>query len=270
MWSTAGELANLLQCCNSSEAPGEAEFRVVHLSIDDMDRHLPHADDSPVTPNTLTSRQQSLRERIRLPKLRRYPVPVGCSPDDPEELRREELLSCFQDFVMELHQGVHMTQLTANQEYSDIHCQVFENLQTLKVDQGSGCMIEFPLAAVSKVYRIVKNDDKWLGHSSIAPLPLPTNPEHIVVVEFMRRKLAFVFHDIKIAQRFLMCMELLARRAQEYQGDADTAGCQAPRQGVAGMAPLFGFGASAPPAERLGKPLLRRDGASAGAAAAAT
>merc|ERR1719229_2160907 len=100
-----------------------------------------------------------------------------------------------------------MTQLTSNQDYSDIHCQVLEDLQTLKVDQGSGSIIEFPLSAVSKVYRIVKNDDKWYsagsltGPTPVPPLPL-ANAEHIVVVEFMRRKLAFVFNDMAAAQRF--------------------------------------------------------------------
>lgn len=126
----------------------------------------------------------------------------------------------YQDFTVELYKGVHMMQLGVNQDYSNIHCQILEDLQTLKVDQGSGCIIEFPLSAVSKIYRIVKNDNRWFkagsltGPSPMPPLPL-SNAEHIVVVEFMRRKLAFVFGDMDQAQRFLMCMELLIRRAQE-------------------------------------------------------
>merc|ERR1719392_344337 len=140
--------------------------------------------------------------------------------DDPEDVRRAELLRTYQDFVMDLHKGLHMTQLTSSQDYSDIHCQILEDLQTLKVDQGSGCIIEFPLSAVSKVYRIVKNDGKWYSAGSLTgPTPMPplplSNAEHIVVVEFMRRKLAFVFNEITAAQIFLMCMELLIRRAQE-------------------------------------------------------
>uniref|UniRef100_A0A7S2MBG6 Uncharacterized protein n=1 Tax=Alexandrium andersonii TaxID=327968 RepID=A0A7S2MBG6_9DINO len=131
-------------------------------------------------------------------------------------------MRCYREFVLDLHRGMHLTQLSATQEYSDIHCQVLEDLQTLKVDQGSGCIIEFPLSAVSKVYRIVKNDESWhsagslTGPTPIPPLPL-SNAEHIVVIEFMRRKLAFVFLDIAAAQRFLMCIELLIRRVQECQ-----------------------------------------------------
>jgi hypothetical protein len=151
---------------------------------------------------------------------------VTCSADDPEDLRRQELLRVYQDFVIELHKGLHMTQLTSHQDYSDIHCQILEDLQTLNVDQGNGCIIEFPLSAVSKVYRIVKNDDKWYSAGSLnGPTPMPplplSNAEHIVVVEFMRRKLAFVFNEIEAAQRFLMCMELLIRRASECRQEQD-------------------------------------------------
>merc|ERR1712039_1015958 len=175
-----------------------------------------------------TPQQRHLKESIELPKLRRYPVPPGYSSEDPEDIRREELLRTYQEFVLDMVQGVHMTQLTSNQEYSDIHCQLLEDLQTLKVDQSSGCIIEFPLTAVSKVYRIVKNDDKWYSAGSLTgPTPMPplplSNAEHIVVVEFARRKLAFVLTDMAAAQRFLMCIELLIRRAQEKKNDGGAA-----------------------------------------------
>lgn len=174
----------------------------------------------------ITPRQRSFKERIKLPSMRRYPVPTTCNPDDPEEGRKQELLRIYQEFVVELHKGLHMTQLTSHQDYSDIHCQILEDLQTLNVDQGNGCIIEFPLSAVSKVYRIVKNDDKWYSAGSLnGPTPMPplplSNAEHIVVVEFMRRKLAFVFNEIEPAQRFLMCMELLIRRASECRQEQE-------------------------------------------------
>jgi len=123
----------------------------------------------------------------------------------------------YQEFALDMHTGMYLTQLTSNRDYSDIHCQLMEDMQTLKLDQSNGRIIEFPLTGVSKVYRIVKNDDKW--YSAGSPLPgLPnSNTEHIVVVEFMRRKLAFVFKELQMSQRFLMCMELLIRRAQQKQ-----------------------------------------------------
>jgi len=262
-------LGRFLQCCNTQHdiGPG-SELKVVQLSSDVLDHGmerpmsqpvhlLTHQDsfDMTVTPRNgckgerriapVTPRQKNFKERIRLPKLRRYPVPPGCTNDDPEDHRIEQLLNAYQEFVLDLHKGIHMTQLTSNQDYSDIHCQILEDLQTLKVDQGSGCIIEFPLSAVSKVYRIVKNDDKWYSAGSLTgPTPMPplplSNAEHIVVVEFMRRKLAFVFTDMAAAQRFLMCIELLIRRAQETRSEVDSLGFRSrPKHEGNKMAPMF-------------------------------
>jgi len=251
-------LSRFLQCCNTrQDAASGGELKVVQLSSDVLECqvmqpvHLLTSQDSfdmTVTPRTsckgdrprsmpITPRQRSFRDRVRLPMMRRYPVPPSCTADDPEEWRRRELLQIYQEFTLDLHKGIHMTQLTSNQDYSDIHCQILEDLQTLKVDQGSGCIIEFPLTAVSKVYRIVKNDDKWYSAGSLTgPTPMPplplSNAEHIVVVEFMRRKLAFVFNEISAAQSFLMCMELLIRRAQEcrYEGGASSGAKSRPQR----------------------------------------
>lgn len=233
-------ISSFLQCCNCRQ-DGGGEFQVIQLSSDVMEVnvvqpvHLLTRQDSfdvtgahikgdkiqalPVTPH-----QRNLKDRIQLPTMRRYPVPPRCKPEDSEDWRQQELLKVYQEFVLDMHKGVHMTQLTSNQDYADIHCQLLEDLQTLNVDQGSGCIIEFPLTAVSKVYRIVKNDDKWFNAGSLnGPTPMPplplSNAEHIVVVEFMRRKLAFVFNEMMAAQSFLMCMELLIRRAQEFKSD---------------------------------------------------
>jgi hypothetical protein len=145
--------------------------------------------------------------------LHTYPVPPGSSssPSEPEEERKRKLLQMFQEFALDMHKGMYMTQLTSNRDYSDIHCQLMDDMQTLQLDQSNGRIIEFPLTGVSKVYRIVKSDDKWYSAGS------QLIGEHIVVVEFMRRKLAFVFKELNASQRFLMGMELLIRRAQQKQ-----------------------------------------------------
>merc|ERR1712039_379348 len=88
-------------------------------------------------------------------------------------------------------------------------------MMTLKLDQSNGRIIEFPLTSVSKAYRIVKIEDKWYSAATHMSGNSVANTEHIVVVEFMRRKLAFVFKELQVSQRFLMCMELLIRRAQQ-------------------------------------------------------
>lgn len=164
-----------------------------------------------------TPRQKDLTEQLQLPSLQTYPIPPNSSADEKEEVRREKLLEMYHDFALDLHTGMYLTQLTSNRDYSDIHCQLMEDLTTLKLDQSNGRIIEFPLTNVSKVYRIVKNDDKWYSAGTPLPNATPANTEQIVVVEFMRRKLAFVFKDLQTSQRFLICMELLIRRAQQKQ-----------------------------------------------------
>ncbi|CAE8614885.1 unnamed protein product [Polarella glacialis] len=275
-------MGRLLQCCNSSQHDASAcgELKVVQLSSDMLDGRLvqpvhllTHQDSFSMTISPragamgelprilgLTPRQQSIRDRIHLPRLLRYPLPPGSLPEESEDKRRDMLLQVYQDFVLDLHKGLHMTQLSSDQEYSDIHCQILEDLVTLKVDQGSGCIIEFPLTAVSKVYRIVKNDDRWYSAGSLTgPTPMPplplSNAEHIVVVEFMRRKLAFVFADMVAAQRFLMCIELLIRRAQEQKNDS-SAGLLRGGKGDS-FSPMFSSGSRGKqPGERFGRSLL--------------
>lgn len=167
-------------------------------------------------PGLLTPRQRDLRNQLDLPSLNTYPVAPNCTAEDGEEERREKLLAMYQEFALDLHTGMYLTQLTSNRDYSDIHCQLMEDMMTLKLDQSNGRIIEFPLTNVSKVYRIVKNDDKWYTAGTALPTSSPQT-EQIVVVEFMRRKLAFVFKELQVSQRFLICMELLIRRAQQRQ-----------------------------------------------------
>lgn len=172
--------------------------------------------------NVMTPRQHTFKEAVQLPKLLRYPsLPKDFTLEEgyEEYQERDVLLGLFREFALDLNRGRYLTQLGSNQDYSVIHCQVMDDLQTLKVDQGNGCIIEFPLTGVSKVYRIVKTDER-LMQTTTAP-----NVEHIVVVEFMRRKLAFVFTEVKEAQKFLLCMELMIRRAQEDMKDGLDQSC---------------------------------------------
>lgn len=167
---------------------------------------------SPMTP-----RQRDMRDHMHLPKLQMYPVPPNAEPEDTEEQRKGKLLQMYQEVALDLHTGMYLTQLTADRDYSDIHCQLMEDMTTLKLDQSNGRIIEFPLTNVSKVYRIVKNDDKFYTPGTPVPPDRGGRSEHIVVVEFLRRKLAFVFREVHAAQRFMICMELLIRRAQQKQ-----------------------------------------------------
>jgi len=234
----------ILGCCTAGgcESHGQTEFQV-QLSSEPAPahgaKHLLTSGDSfdiTFTPRLFgtqgrsrasnapfTPRQRDLRAQLELPSLQTYPVPPNLGPETAEEVRKERLLEMYREFALDLHTGMYLTQLTSNRDYADIHVQLMEDLTTLKLDQSNGRIIEFPLTNVSKVYRIVKNDDKWyaagtpLPHSSANTDVGKGSREQIVVVEFMRRKLAFVFKELQVSQRFLICMELLIRRAQQKQ-----------------------------------------------------
>lgn len=229
-------LDQLLACwtCTGCESQGgQGEFQV-QLSTDMVgNRKVRHAltsrDSFDLTfmprnsgtarnqPAPITPRQRVVLEHLELPELVTYPTPPNSSPDDLEEDRKKKLLGMYQEFALSLHTGMYLTQLTSSRDYSDIHCQLMEDMLTLKLDQSNGRIIEFPLTNVSKVYRIVKTDDRWYTAGMPVPGGASANVEQIVVVEFMRRKLAFVFRDLQEAQRFLIGMELLIRRAQQRQ-----------------------------------------------------
>lgn len=178
----------------------------------------------------ITPRQRDLRDGLQLPRLQTYPVPPNSSPDDSAEERNKKLLQMYQEVALELHTGMYLTQLTADRDYSDIHCQLMEDMTTLKLDQSNGRIIEFPLTNVSKVYRIVKNEDKFYTPGTPVPPERAAKSEQIVVVEFLRRKLAFVFKELHISQRFMICMELLIRRAQQKQAVRSLTPTFPPRQ----------------------------------------
>lgn len=233
-------LLGMLGCCSSGceTYPGQNELQV-HLSSDRATGSRKHpltegdSFDITFTPRSfgdpsgqaqgatcsragpLTPRQEHLRSQLDLPSLNTYPVPPNATALDNEEEKRLKLMLMYQEFALDMHTGMYLTQLTSNRDYSDIHCQLMEDMVTLKLDQSNGRIIEFPLTNVSKVYRIVKNDDRW--YTASAPPTSQPNTEQIVVVEFMRRKLAFVFKELQVSQRFLICMELLIRRAQQKQ-----------------------------------------------------
>lgn len=170
-------------------------------------------------PKCLTPRQQSVKDRLSLPALSPCPLPPGCSPDEDDATRRSKLLQMFRDFAVDLHVGMHLS-LSAGAEKTQIHCQLMDDLQTLKMDPNNGRLIEFPLSKVTKVYRMALHPE---GAAKAAAVP-QAGSEHTVVMLLDNRKLAFVFQEIDASQRFLLGMELLIRNSK-HQGKK-TAGCE--------------------------------------------
>jgi len=172
---------------------------------------------------TFTPRQLDFKEQIELPEMQEVPLPPNCGLDESEEVVRSKLLEMYREFAVDLHTGVYLTQLMSNlQEHADIHCQLIDDMTTLRLDQSSGFLYEFPLTDVSRVF----------------PIDLPGTTDHVVFVQFFRRKIAFVFKDKEAALRFTMCIDLLTLRAQQKR--------DAPQEVAKARAPFQGWNAGTP------------------------
>lgn len=74
-----------------------------------------------------------------------------------------------------------------------------DDLTTIKLDDGNGKIIVFPLPAVSTVSRGLRKTQRV--------------PEHLVIMEFMRRKLKFAFMSEQDTELFATCMKLIISKA---------------------------------------------------------
>lgn len=221
-WDTSNDAELQLLCDTAPIRLGNAESkkmlditcRPFDLDTDQMGymAHMPWT--------SLTPRQQNLRDQLEMPSthLTASGFPPG-KVDEPEEVRIKHTLQLYQEFTLNLHTGMYLTHLTSDFQYTDIHCQLMEDLCALKIDQGDGNIVEFPLTAVSRVRRLMKYANKWYSTGTFGPEQMPPTAEHVIIVEFVRHKLPFVFKDICDAKRFKTCMELLVRRAQQELQD---------------------------------------------------
>jgi len=191
-----------------------------------------------------TPRQQMLSDRLVLPVMELYPVPPGCNPHAQEDEKRRQLLEMYQAFALEMHRGMYLTQLMADLSYQDIHCQLMEDMATLKLDQSNGRIIEFPLSNVSNTYSLTKVAGKW--YPADKSQQASPKSEHVVVVVFSKRKLAFVFQDQFACSRFMTCFELLIWRAHEVK-DINSAPCPTPRLVRNSLSSLRPFPSSSSP-----------------------
>lgn len=168
---------------------------------------------------TWTSRQTSVRDGLALPSLH------ACSEfdeldDESEEDSFTRLTEMYKEFTLDLYAGTFVTQLISTGDYGETHCQLMEDLMTLKLDQRNGCIVEFPLTCVTKMYRAIRCDRKLFKPGPSVPEKLPSNARHIVIMCFhQRHQLVFVFTGLEETKRFITCMELLVRTAKRYSED---------------------------------------------------
>lgn len=126
----------------------------------------------------------------------------------------QQLTTQYHEFVIELLLGVHMTQVAWNFIRRDVHCQLMDDLQILKVDQYNGLIKEFPLCAVMEVVHLVSHKGQWFSPDLHKRGELPEDVEHVALVDFPTNRLAFSFRDPQAAARFVHFMDSLVWRAQ--------------------------------------------------------
>lgn len=235
---SAGQLLHLLGVLPSSDhfacccgASSSQQAKCVLPETYEFDRHpitQPDTFDVTFTPRSLkrcgfrdhrpqlTPRQRDFRDQVNLPSLSELPRPPNALVTDTDSVSEGKLLETYRDFVLDLYSGMYLKQLTSNTCYSDVHCQLGEGLDTLMLTMSCGTIVEFPLVSVSKVNRFVKHGDRWFDETAVVR-STSTEVEHVVIMEFQTRKLAFSFIDLQVAQRFLMCMDLITRSVLQKQ-----------------------------------------------------
>eukprot|EP00812_Abedinium_dasypus_P009497 NODE_3185_length_818_cov_27.754915.p1 GENE.NODE_3185_length_818_cov_27.754915~~NODE_3185_length_818_cov_27.754915.p1 ORF type:complete len:220 (+),score=52.91 NODE_3185_length_818_cov_27.754915:3-662(+) len=172
----------------------------------DMQSPMPHS--GALQPVAMTPRRRAILDSLGIASPEgQFGCWLGSDGTRPRDL---ELYQEGQ-YLLNLHAGMYLTHLTPQGGYMEIHCQLSDDLMTFKLDQCNGRMIVFPLFAVSKVYRV-------LQFNRYPPSPdgqvRQGVADHLIYVEFMRRKLIFVFKSEEDAQLFTKCMELIVHNAQ--------------------------------------------------------
>eukprot|EP00812_Abedinium_dasypus_P002432 NODE_1296_length_1182_cov_265.506655.p1 GENE.NODE_1296_length_1182_cov_265.506655~~NODE_1296_length_1182_cov_265.506655.p1 ORF type:complete len:295 (-),score=86.39 NODE_1296_length_1182_cov_265.506655:282-1121(-) len=181
-----------------------------HLLYGASERPCPADAELPTT--AITPRQRKFRDNLVLPAMVCCPPAFDAvSAHETDEAKHSRLLEMFKEFTLGLYTGKYIALMMPAGHYVDVHCQLHENLETLMLDMRNGHIIEFPLANVSKVFRVVKCDTISVMAGSACKTPT----RHIIILSFARPKLAFAFTKEPEAKRFMICMEILIRKAQK-------------------------------------------------------
>eukprot|EP00811_Abedinium_folium_P034335 NODE_7224_length_1598_cov_5.721278.p1 GENE.NODE_7224_length_1598_cov_5.721278~~NODE_7224_length_1598_cov_5.721278.p1 ORF type:complete len:395 (+),score=88.44 NODE_7224_length_1598_cov_5.721278:135-1187(+) len=159
-----------------------------------------------------TTRLQNMHDRLEIPALSPHFSPTGEDRDESNDVKDQRLLKMFREFTVELNRGMRLVQFVATRGYVEVHCQLTDDLETLKLDEYTGCIIEFPLRQVAKMSRLMK-------HTLVPRDDRSTQlvAEHLVTIDFVNCRLVFVYVSAPEAHRFMTCLQLLVARAQ-YKG----------------------------------------------------
>lgn len=176
-----------------------------------------------------TTQQKRIFSQLKLPAAHSCNSPRYCSSEDGEHIHQDKLFETYQSFAMDLHSGMELKQLS----HVTVQCHLLEDLATLTMDRGNGNVIEFPLANVTRICKLVNIGGKWRPADEVCSAP--QSSEQQVVLTFNRRRLAFVFEDKSACEQFLTCLGLLIARARERQDAASSRVSLSPDDQAAGQ-----------------------------------
>lgn len=231
------DLNTVLMCSSPRSCAWDDEEHTAEISLSIDMGEVPSRNHHPLPPqdssefmidpgdNPIPHHEQNFREQLQLPHMDIWPCPPTCTSDASLEERKALLWEMYEEFALELYVGTTLKQLVSRDDYVDTHMKLMDDMHTLKLDQNTGNIIEFPLRNVSKVYRMIKHGDRWRGASNPAlRAVIRGDAEEVVVMQFLRRKVAFALPTVDETQRFMLCIGLLARRAKEkYISDREYA-----------------------------------------------
>eukprot|EP00392_Amoebophrya_sp_AT5.2_P000760 g761.t1 len=149
-------------------------------------------------------------------------LPRKTSEDELRTEKRKVLLGMYRDFVAQtvLHGGATLDRVSSGgQSYYQRKPVVVslaassprepDDIKYLRLDESDGRLVEFPLRAISDIYRLQKqNLNLNTQQRSVDSFSFVDN---IVVVEFLKRKLAFAFADSQQCQKFIACLNCVIK-----------------------------------------------------------
>eukprot|EP00811_Abedinium_folium_P021924 NODE_3114_length_2090_cov_10.816098.p1 GENE.NODE_3114_length_2090_cov_10.816098~~NODE_3114_length_2090_cov_10.816098.p1 ORF type:complete len:532 (-),score=162.01 NODE_3114_length_2090_cov_10.816098:379-1974(-) len=239
--------------CGANDVGGASEMQVQVQLLSEVSGVPPRSGDcldpsrmqywpSAYVPST---KRFSILQRLGLPPLPTYAGPALVNSDVPKDIQQAVVVQMYQDFVVDLHAGLVLTQMTSDHGYCDMHCQLMDDLCTLKFDQRNGRIVEIPLTVVWKLEIVMSHDNQWYRVGRFGPSKPPPLAEYVIIMEFMRQMLVFVFKTFKDARRFMVFLELLIRRANGPRKPHDLPSSGATARGVRGGGGASGAGTAA-------------------------
>eukprot|EP00917_Polyrhabdina_sp_WS-2016_P016520 GHVP01035693.1.p1 GENE.GHVP01035693.1~~GHVP01035693.1.p1 ORF type:complete len:244 (+),score=43.90 GHVP01035693.1:120-851(+) len=225
-------------CSNTDEIEGP---KIIQLQAVGM------PEDTPLTPRQ--RKHLSMSTAFLLESINKIDVPGGGPKNIPVPEKLRILGSLYRRFLVELEPGISMTQIDSSMSYSPLDVKLSHDDTSLILDQHDGRKVEFPLTMIQRILKMARtphhgqhvltfpvtpdalniDEDVTTRHqsrSTVPPSPGSTpqpmylsettqlsDPHYVTILEFEKRKLAFVFATQTECDSFEVCIQLLSSQA---------------------------------------------------------